>query len=75
MEIDAAHRRGPLSEAEKQRRRANRLCLYCGGPGHIAIHCPHRPRTRQLNQVSTIEKFEPCSLAKPSQSSTPPSIP
>ena len=63
MEIDAARRRGPLSEAEKQRRRANRLCLYCGGPGHIAIHCPHRPK-RQLNQVSAIENFDSCSPVK-----------
>ena len=58
MEIDVARRRGPLSEAEKQRRRANRLCLYCGGPGHIAITCPHRPR-RQVNQVSACEKLDP----------------
>ena len=62
MEIDAARRRGPLSEAEKQRRRANRLCLYCGGPGHIAIHCPHRPK-RQLNQVS-VQNFDSCSPVK-----------
>jgi hypothetical protein len=52
MEIDATRRRGPLSNAEKQRRWANRLCLYCGGPGHIAITCPHKPK-RQVNQVST----------------------
>ena len=71
MEIDAARRRGPLSEAEKQRRRANRLCLYCGGPGHIAIHCPHRPRTRQVNQVSTIENFESSSPLKFSRPSIP----
>ena len=71
MEIDTARRRGPLSEAEKQRRRANRLCLYCGGPGHIAIHCPHRPQTRQVNQVSTIEKFESSSSVRPSHPSIP----
>ena len=52
MEIDATRRRGPLSNAEKQRRWANWLCLYCGGPGHIAITCPHKPK-RQVNQVST----------------------
>jgi hypothetical protein len=53
MEIDStSRRRGPLSNAEKQRRWANRLCLYCGGPGHIAITCPHKPK-RQVNQVST----------------------
>ena len=28
MEIDTMRRRGSLSEEEKQRRRANRLCLY-----------------------------------------------
>ena len=51
MEIDMTRRRGPLSDEEKQRRRANRMCLYCGGPGHIAIHCPHRPRC-QVNHIS-----------------------
>ena len=50
MEIDTISRRGPLSEEEKQRRRANRLYLYCGGPGHIVVNCPHRPR-RQVNQI------------------------
>jgi hypothetical protein len=44
MEIDATRRRGPLSNAEKKRRWANRLCLYCRGPGHIAITCPHKPK-------------------------------
>ncbi len=75
MEINAARRRGPLSDVEKQRRRANRLCLYCGGPGHIAIHCPHRPRTRQVNQVSTIENFESSSPLKFSHQSIPISAP
>ena len=51
MEIDTTRRRGPLSEEEKQRRRANRLCLYCGEPGHIAVNCPHRPK-RQVNQIT-----------------------
>ena len=64
MEIDAARCRGPLSEAEKQRRRVNRLCLYCGGPGHIAIHCPHRPWTRRVNQVSIIDNSESSSPVK-----------
>jgi hypothetical protein len=51
MEIDMTRHRGPLTEEEKQRRRANRLCLYCGDPGHIAIHCPHRPR-RQVHHIN-----------------------
>ena len=57
MEIDMTQRRGPLSEEEKQRRRANRLCLYCGGPGHIAIHCSRRPR-RQVNHIHYDNKNE-----------------
>ena len=32
MEIETTRCRGPLSDAEKERRRANHLCLYCGGP-------------------------------------------
>ena len=52
MEIEATRRRGPLSDEEKQRRRANRLCLYCGGLGHIAINCPDRPK-HQVNQILT----------------------
>ena len=51
MEIDVTQRRGSLSEEEKQRRRANHLCLYCGGLGHIAIHCLHKLR-RQVNHIS-----------------------
>ena len=50
MEIDTTRRHGALSKEEKQRHRANRLCLYCGGPRHIAVNCPHRPR-RQVNQI------------------------
>ncbi|KAE8227723.1 hypothetical protein CF326_g7372 [Tilletia indica] len=40
MQLDASQRRGPLTEAEKQRRRDNNLCLYCGGSGHMANSCP-----------------------------------
>jgi hypothetical protein len=32
--------RGPLSDAEKQRRRDNNLCLYCSEQGHSAADCP-----------------------------------
>jgi len=32
--------RGPLSEAEKQRRRDHNLCLRCGQSGHYATNCP-----------------------------------
>jgi hypothetical protein len=69
MEIDVARRRGPLSETEKQRCRANRLCLYCG-LGHIEIHCPYRPK-RQVNQVSNLQNFDSCSLVNLNKPRTP----
>ena len=57
MEVDTMRRRSPLSKEEKRRRRANKLCLYCGGPGHITINCPHRQR-RQVNQIVACTKLE-----------------
>ena len=73
MEIDMTRRRGPLTDEEKQRRRANRLCLYCGGPGHIAIHCPHRPR-RQVHHINCDNRNESSIVETmpPSDSSNPP---
>jgi hypothetical protein len=59
MEIDTTRKRGPLSEEQKERRQANRLCLYCGGPGHIAINCQHRPSC-QVNQIIALDKPKSC---------------
>lgn len=39
MEIDAMRVKHITSE-EKQRRRENNLCLYCGGSGHYVTKCP-----------------------------------
>ncbi|OCT57199.1 hypothetical protein XELAEV_18003842mg [Xenopus laevis] len=36
--------RGPISREERQRRRVNQLCLYCGGKGHFAVMCPKKLR-------------------------------
>jgi hypothetical protein len=35
--------RGKLSNEERSRRLAQRLCLYCAQPGHIASNCPNNP--------------------------------
>ena len=70
MEIERTRRQGPLSDAEKQRRRTNRLCLYCGGLGPIAVNCPHRPR-RQVNQVSAHENPISSSVMTSSNLSSP----
>ncbi len=42
MEVDAITRRGPLPQAEKDRRRKEGLCLYCGEPGHHSLGCPNK---------------------------------
>ena len=31
---------GRLTQEEKERRRRERLCMYCGQPNHIAVNCP-----------------------------------
>jgi len=40
--------RGPLSAEERQRRRDNNLCLYCGNGGHLAQNCPNAPPARSI---------------------------
>jgi hypothetical protein len=46
MEIDATRPRFQrLTEEQKEHRRKNNLCLYCGNPSHIARDCPVRPKT------------------------------
>ena len=57
MDLSAAGRnrsqkRGPITEAEKKRRRENHLCLYCGSPGHWASQCPHK-KTKGKPTAST----------------------
>ncbi|KAJ7040566.1 hypothetical protein C8F04DRAFT_1253885 [Mycena alexandri] len=34
---------GKIKEAERERRRKNNLCMYCGGQGHSAEDCKKRP--------------------------------
>ena len=62
MDVDATSRvskfRGPLTDAEKLRRRTLGLCSYCGGPGHFADSCPARRPGPRLN-VSAAEYTPP----------------
>ena len=47
MDLGTARtKRGPLTDNEKERRRAQGLCLYCGQNGHIAVNCPSKPQAR-----------------------------
>lgn len=50
MEIDAMRVKHITSE-EKQRRRENNLCLYCGASGHYAGRCP--AKNAHIAAVST----------------------
>jgi hypothetical protein len=49
MDLDAM-RFKKLTPAEKQHRRDNGLCLYCGGDDHFASACPKK--TTRLAAVS-----------------------
>jgi len=40
--MDLTRTRGPLTNEEKQYRRDNHLCLYCGELGHIAAYCTYK---------------------------------
>ncbi len=43
MQVGRAH----LSREEKERRRSQGLCLYCGAAGHVAAQCPVKAKARQ----------------------------
>ncbi len=51
MQLDAVRFR-QLSVAERERRIANRLCLYCGLSGHIIRNCPSRLRVASTSVSS-----------------------
>ncbi len=48
MQADAYH----ISAEERDRRIAQRLCLYCGEPGHLRNTCPSRPPVNAITRVS-----------------------
>ncbi|XDV25876.1 hypothetical protein PO909_029709 [Leuciscus waleckii] len=48
MQINSYH----ITDEERERRRSQRLCLYCGGAGHFRQNCPHRPTNRDNAAVS-----------------------
>lgn len=41
MQVDSI--RPPLTETEKERRRNNKLCMYCGSAEHNLPNCPTKP--------------------------------
>ncbi|OMH80913.1 Retrotransposon-derived protein PEG10 [Zancudomyces culisetae] len=53
MDVDAvvSKPRGPLTPEERNRRITNRLCMYCGQPGHIIRNCPLRTPRQTVNTL------------------------
>ena len=45
---------GPLTSEEKQRRRAQGLCLYCGKAGHLAKNCQAPGKRARLTPVKQV---------------------
>ena len=44
---------GKITQAEKDRRRKEGLCMYCGGKGHIAADCKKKAGAASGRSVST----------------------
>src|SRR5271169_719881 len=67
--------RGPLSDAEKRRRKAEGLCNYCGDLGHFADTCPHTPQNRKAQTSAVaLDSLDPAPVLYPEnfQSQDPP---
>lgn len=57
MEIDAASPRKRLTTQEKQRRKDQNLCLYCGKAGHYSPNCPAKTVKSEYNGKSTPKRI------------------
>ena len=49
MELDGAQRGKKLTDAQRNYRRANNLCMYCGKSGHFASNCSTNPNKGRSN--------------------------
>lgn len=77
MQIDSI-RRG-ITMQEKERRRIENLCLYCGDSGHYAINCPNKLRrtvaatdVKDIEQISSIAQSVSPVLEKSNLIQAPP---
>ncbi len=55
MQVDSYH----LTQVERQRRILHRLCLYCGGEGHVITACPVRPPRPAVSSVQLPPQIAP----------------
>lgn len=56
MDLDGTKSRKfqPLTDAERKRRRDNKLCMYCGEAGHFAGQCPKKSNSSPARIQATI---------------------
>ena len=58
---------GKLTAEERQRRFDNKLCMFCGGPGHVAKDCNKRNKDPKARNAS-VKTTEPATVAESSGS-------
>jgi hypothetical protein len=64
--------RGPITQAEKDRRRAEGLCLYCGEKGHQFTNCPKLANRQKTGAAATTTAAAPAApVATPAAPAEP----
>ena len=58
---------GKLTSAEKERRRKNNLCMYCGHKDHTAENCPERKKPARGRAAQTADDAAPLASSEPSK--------
>lgn len=61
MQLSATKVYKPLTPQEKEHRRKNRLCLYCGQPNHVAQFCPAKSKPLAAKVYATQTPSAPSS--------------
>lgn len=56
---------GPLSDEEKERRKRENLCLYCGSSNHTLGNCPLKNKKKSPSSTSHITNPEPKAKERP----------
>jgi len=51
--------RGPLTERERQYRKENNLCMYCGDPAHQLSSCPVKPPRKGQTPLTSVDSVPP----------------
>ena len=63
--------RGPLSQVEKDRRRRENLCFYCGSADHKLDKCPFKNKNKNFASTSHVSNPQPAFTPRPRVSDKP----